>query len=92
MKTNIGHLEAAAGMAGLLKLVLSVEHGEMPAHLHYESPSPHIDWEGTCVEVCAQRREWPLPRGTADRRGELVRVQRDQCPRDRGVSGAGSEE
>ena len=45
VKTNIGHLEAAAGMAGLIKVVLALQHGQIPPHLHFQQPNPHIAWE-----------------------------------------------
>ncbi|HEY2289350.1 MAG TPA: MupA/Atu3671 family FMN-dependent luciferase-like monooxygenase [Thermoanaerobaculia bacterium] len=47
IKTNIGHLEAAAGIAGLLKAVLAVREGEIPPSLHFERPNPQIDFEGS---------------------------------------------
>ncbi|WP_238845871.1 type I polyketide synthase [Nostoc edaphicum] len=51
LKTNIGHLEAAAGIAGLIKVVLALKYGEIPPHLHFEQPNPHIAWEQLPVTV-----------------------------------------
>ena len=51
VKTNIGHLEAAAGMAGLIKVVLALQHGEIPPHLHFTTPNPHIAWAELPLEV-----------------------------------------
>ena len=65
VKTNIGHLEAAAGIAGLIKTVLSLEHEHIPRHLHFRSMNPHIDWGGLQVEIPVEGRAWP--------RGERVR-------------------
>ncbi len=58
VKTNIGHLEAAAGIAGLIKAALAVEHGKIPKHLHFKEPSPHIDWEAFPVEVPKSTLPW----------------------------------
>lgn len=51
VKTNVGHLEAAAGIAGFVKACLSVYHKNLPAHLHYNQPSKHIDWNNSPAEV-----------------------------------------
>jgi acyl transferase domain-containing protein len=50
-KTNLGHLEAAAGVAGLIKAVLSVGHAAIPPHLHFGAPNPHIPWAELSVQV-----------------------------------------
>ncbi|WP_327258289.1 MULTISPECIES: type I polyketide synthase [unclassified Streptomyces] len=59
VKTNIGHLEPAAGVAGLLKLVLSLQHDEIPKHLHMTEPNPNVDWNALDIEVVTERRPWP---------------------------------
>jgi acyl transferase domain-containing protein len=59
VKTNIGHLEPAAGVAGLLKLVLSLQHEEIPPHLHLREPNPNVDWDALDIEVVTARRPWP---------------------------------
>ncbi|MGB1223392.1 MAG: type I polyketide synthase, partial [Mycobacterium sp.] len=57
-KTNIGHLEAAAGIAGVIKVILSLEHETLPKHLHFETPSPHIPWDRLAVEVVQETIPW----------------------------------
>lgn len=57
-KTNIGHLEAAAGIAGVIKVILSLEHEIVPKHLHFENPSPHIPWDRLAVEVVTETTPW----------------------------------
>ncbi|WNG36476.1 acyltransferase domain-containing protein [Archangium violaceum] len=57
-KTNIGHLEAAAGVAGLMKVVLALRHREIPPHLHLKTPSPHIPWERLPVKVPTALTPW----------------------------------
>ncbi|NIO82504.1 MAG: SDR family NAD(P)-dependent oxidoreductase [Candidatus Aminicenantes bacterium] len=59
VKTNIGHLEAAAGAAGLMKVVLAMNHNEIPPHLHFKTPNPHIKWEEIPIEVPTERTPWP---------------------------------
>ncbi len=58
VKTNIGHLEAAAGIAGLIKVILSLEHEELPKHLHFQNPSPHIPWDRLPVRVVDEALPW----------------------------------
>ncbi|MEU6084969.1 SDR family NAD(P)-dependent oxidoreductase, partial [Streptomyces sp. NPDC047108] len=59
VKTNIGHLEGAAGVAGLLKTVLSLSHGKIPASLNFETPNPAIPLDDLNVAVAAESRPWP---------------------------------
>jgi acyl transferase domain-containing protein len=59
VKTNMGHLEAAAGVAGLMKTVLALQHGEIPRHLHFKTPNPHIPWDEIPVKVATQSTQWP---------------------------------
>ena len=54
VKTNLGHLEAAAGIAGFIKTVLSVQRGHIPAHLNFENPNPHIPFEDLRLKVVAE--------------------------------------
>ncbi|WP_264051091.1 type I polyketide synthase, partial [Mycobacterium parmense] len=58
VKTNIGHLEAASGVAGLIKVVLSLQHEMLPQSLHFEKPSPHIPWDALPVRVVDKATPW----------------------------------
>jgi len=58
VKTNIGHLEAASGIAGLIKVVLALEHEMLPKHLHFRQPSPHIPWDRLPVRVVDEATPW----------------------------------
>ena len=65
VKTNVGHLDVAAGIAGLLKTVLALKHGQIPPSLHFERPNPEIDFASSPVYVNTALREWEangLPR------------------------------
>jgi acyl transferase domain-containing protein/SAM-dependent methyltransferase/acyl carrier protein len=66
IKTNIGHAEAASGVAGLLKVVASVHHEAIPPHLHFSIPSPHISWANLAIAVPTTLTPWP--RGDRARR------------------------
>jgi acyl transferase domain-containing protein/acyl carrier protein len=57
-KTNIGHLEAAAGIAGVIKVILSLEHETLPKHLHFQNPSPHIPWDRLPVKIVQENTPW----------------------------------
>jgi thioester reductase-like protein len=61
VKTNIGHLESAAGIAGLIKLVLALRHRQIPPHPHFERPNPHIPWADGVLCVPTTLTEWPAP-------------------------------
>src|SRR6201991_216160 len=58
VKTNIGHLEAAAGIAGVIKVILSLEHELLPQHLHFQTPSPHIPWDRLALKVVQEATPW----------------------------------
>jgi acyl transferase domain-containing protein len=61
VKTNIGHLDTAAGVAGVLKVALAMKHGEIPASLHFERPNPLIDFPSSPFRVAAQKADWQQP-------------------------------
>ena len=65
VKANIGHLEAAAGIAGLIKVILSLGAGELPGQAHFKEPNPRIAWSDLPVEVVRSRRPWPPGRRIA---------------------------
>jgi 6-methylsalicylic acid synthase len=73
VKTNIGHLEAASGIAGVLKAVLAIEHAAIPPSLHFADPNPEIPWQRAGLRVVGELTAWPSTGG----------------PRRAGVSGYG---
>ncbi|MFJ6436801.1 HAD-IIIC family phosphatase [Streptomyces sp. NPDC091416] len=66
LKSCIGHAQAAAGVGGVIKAVLSLQHERLPASLHAETPTGLIDWEAGGLELCSRPRPWP--RGARIRR------------------------
>ncbi len=73
VKTNIGHLESAAGMASLIKVLLSLRHGCIPPHINFSEPSQFIDWENIPVQIPTAPQKWLS----------------DETPRYAGISGFG---
>ena len=60
VKTNIGHLEAAAGVAGLVKATLAMSEGRIPPHVNFSAPNPAVDWPGSPVRVVTGTEDWPI--------------------------------
>jgi acyl transferase domain-containing protein/selenocysteine lyase/cysteine desulfurase len=63
VKTNIGHLEAAAGVAGLIKVILALQHATLPPHLHFRHLNPHITWSDALVVIPTVSTPWECPGG-----------------------------
>ncbi|AOX04379.1 hypothetical protein BJP34_17855 [Moorena producens PAL-8-15-08-1] len=58
VKTNIGHLEAAAGVSSLIKVILALQHQEIPPHLHLQQPNPHVDWDRLPIKIPTSLIPW----------------------------------
>ncbi|MFI6474758.1 type I polyketide synthase [Streptomyces sp. NPDC050516] len=97
VKPNIGHLEAGAGVAGLIKAVLALHHAHIPPQANFHTPNPAIDWEASRLKVVAEPTPWPVtgrPRRAGvsgyGYGGTIGHIVLEQAPEDEGTALAGA--
>ncbi|MFC9394678.1 type I polyketide synthase [Streptomyces sp. NPDC057027] len=69
LKSNLGHAQAAAGVGGVIKMVMAMRHGELPASLNVGTPSKLVDWDNGGLELLTEARPWPAAAGRTRRAG-----------------------
>ncbi|MEU4111764.1 SDR family NAD(P)-dependent oxidoreductase [Streptomyces sp. NPDC027717] len=71
LKSNVGHMQAASGLGGIIKVLLAMSHEVMPRTLHVEEPTTAVDWDAGSLRLLAQERAWPVVAGKTRRAGVL---------------------
>ncbi|HEV2636386.1 MAG TPA: SDR family NAD(P)-dependent oxidoreductase, partial [Actinocrinis sp.] len=71
LKSNIGHSQSAAGVGGVIKMVMAIRNARMPLTLHVDEPTPHVDWESGAVRLLTEARDWAPGAPDAPRRAAV---------------------